>query len=404
MSVSITLPGVRRGTIPMLALACGVMVGNIYLCQPLLAQMAREFGVPERIASFVAVATQIGYACGILFVVPLGDIARPQVLVRWLMALTALGLFAAAASPVLPMLIVASLVLASTTVVAQVLMPLAPSLTYPQHRGRTIAALSTGLLLGILLSRTMSGAVAEFAGTWRASYIVAGALTTVLFFVVPSFLPAQSPHGNTARYFELLASLPSLLRHRPLLLSMGMNFCVFGAFTALWGTLAFHLATPRFGLGPAAAGLFGLWGAPGAMLAPVAGRLSDRWGSAPVNAIGLMSAALSFVIAGTWGATSVLGLAVAVNFLDFGVQSGQMANQRRIFGIGETIRARLNTLYMVTTFAGGALGALAGGYAWTLAGWRGVCVLGGGLVIVAAIILAVTAFASQASTLPTRRQ
>jgi predicted MFS family arabinose efflux permease len=387
MTSSIMLPGVRRGTIPVMAAACSVMVGNIYVCQPLLAQIAESFGVPERTSSLVAVATQIGYAFGILLVVPMADMAQPARLVRWLLGLTAIGLAAAALAPNIPLLLVASLCFAPVTVVAQVLIPLATSLALPENRGRIIGALSTGLVMGILLSRTISGIVAQFAGSWRASYALAAALTVALFFILPRFMPARRRDLLTTRYRDLLASLPALLRHRPLLLSMGMNFFAFGAFSAFWSTLAFHLGTPPFGLGPAAAGLFGLWGAPGALLAPMAGRLSDRWGSAPVNVLALSVAAASFLVAGTWGAGSVAGLVVAVNLLDFGIQSGQVANQTRIFGLGAEMRGRLNTLYMTASFVGGALGALAGGLAWTAAGWTGVCWLGGGMIGIAALLL-----------------
>ena len=400
---SIMLAGVKRGTVPVMALACGVMVGNIYVCQPLLAEIARALGVPSRSASFVAVATQVGYALGILFVVPLADIASPAKLVRWLLALTALSLIGAAAAPNIPLLAVASLCLAATTVVPQVLIPIATSLALPQHRGRIVGSLMTGLVMGILLSRTVSGAIAQYAGTWRASFAFAAFMTTLLFFVLPNFMPPRLATAGTVSYSKLLASLPPLLRHRPLLLSMGMNFCVFGAFSALWATLAFHLQSPTFGLGPAAAGLFGLWGAPGALLAPMAGRLSDRWGSARVNGFALCAVLASFVAAGVWGATTIAGLIVAVNLLDFGTQSGQIANQTRIFGIGDAVRARVNTLYMVTTFTGGALGALAGGVLWTAFGWRGVCALGIALVSIAALALAAFTVTARSSAVVAQR-
>ncbi|MDB5652737.1 MAG: major facilitator superfamily 1 [Tardiphaga sp.] len=388
MSRSMTLPGVRRGTIPVMAVACGVMVGNIYLCQPLLAQIAQQLGVPESAASLVAVTTQIGYALGILMVVPLADMAQPARLTRWLMGLSAIGLLLAAFSPNIPVLLVASFAFATVTVIPQILIPLVPSLVAPEHRGRSVGALSTGLVMGILLSRTVSGIAAQFAGSWRASYGLAAALTILLFFIVPAYMPERPKDRPHIHYLALLGSLPGLLRHRPLLLSMGMNFCVFGAFSALWATLAFHLESPAFGLGPAAVGLFGLWGAPGALVAPMAGRMSDRWGSAPVNAIALVAAAASFALAGTWGAGTIAGMVIAVNLLDFGLQSGQVANQTRIFGIGDAIRGRLNTMYMVSTFSGGAIGALVGGLVWTAAGWSGVCLLGGGLVGIAAVLLA----------------
>lgn len=390
MTSSILLPGTRRGTVPVMAVACGVMVGNIYLCQPLLAQIAAGFGVPESVSSLVAVVTQIGYAFGILMVVPLADMAQPARLMRWLLALTALGLAAAAMAPNVPMLLAACLCFAPVTVVAQILIPLSTSLTRPEHRGRIVGSLQTGLVLGILLSRTFSGITAEMTGSWRASYALAAALTAVLFFILPAFVPAKRENLSTTRYRDLMASMPALLRHRPLLLSMGMNFFAFGAFTGLWSMLAFHLQTPAFGLGPAAAGLFGLWGAPGVLLSPTAGRLSDRWGPARVNALAFGFAALGFLIAGTWGAASVAGLVIAVNLTDFGVQSGQVANQTRIFALGAEIRGRLNTLYMTATFFGGAIGAFAAGLAWTAAGWTGVCVLCGGMIGLAALLLLIS--------------
>jgi predicted MFS family arabinose efflux permease len=157
-------------------------------------------------------------------------------------------------------------------------------------------------------------------------------------------------------------------------------------------TLAFHLATPVFGLGAAATGLFGLWGAPGAILAPMGGRLSDRFGSNVVNAGELACTVASFLVAGTLGATSLLALVVTVNLLDFGLQSGQVANQARIFALGNDIRARLNTVYMVAVFRGGAIGSLVGTLAWSAAGWAGVCIVSGLLVAAAVGILAASAF------------
>lgn len=395
MQKTSTSPAIRRGTIPVMAVACGVMVGNIYLCQPLLGQIATSFGVPEGMASLVAVMTQIGYALGILLLVPLADMAEPRKLVRWMMALATIGLLGASVAPTIHVLLMASICLAFVTVVPQVLIPLATSLVPADQRGRVVGSLSMGLILGILLSRTVSGIVAQYSDTWRAPYALAAVCTLILFFAVPNFMPRRAETAGKISYGRLLASLPPLLKHRPLLLSMSMQFLTFGAFSAFWATLAFHLATPTFGLGPAAAGLFGLWGAPGALLAPLAGRLSDRLGSARVNAFAFLAVFASFLISGTLGEASLLAIVVAVNLLDFGMQSGQVANQTRIFAIGPEIRGRLNTLYMVSTFSGGALGALAGGYAWTLAGWTGVCTLGGILVLLAATLLAVSSLTTR---------
>ncbi|MET0748580.1 MAG: MFS transporter [Rhizobium sp.] len=398
------LPTIRRGTIPVMAAACGVMVGNIYLCQPLLGEIAVSFGVPEHVSSLVAVATQVGYAFGILLLVPLADIAEPRTLLRWLMALTGIGLLGACLSPNIGMLVAASAGLALFTVVPQVLIPLATALVPAEKRAHVVGTMTTGLILGILLSRTVSGLVAGYTDSWRASFGLAAALTLILFFFVPAFMPQRSQTIQKMSYGKLLASLPPLLRHKPLLLSMGMNFLTFGAFSAFWATLAFHLGSPAFGLGAAAAGLFGIWGAPGALLAPMVGRLADRWGSSWINAFGFAAVLACFAVAATFGTTHLLAIVIAVNLLDLGLQSGQIANQTRIFAIGHEIRGRLNTLYMVSTFSGGALGAFAGGLAWTFFGWIGVCAVGGCLVGLAAALLAiVTLFSHRQGTIAATR-
>ena len=388
MSTAIPLQGVRHGTLTLLAIACGVMVATIYLCQPLLAEIARSLGVSPSQAALVAVVTQVGYTLGILFVVPLADTSDPVKLIRWMMSLTIVGLLGAAFSPTLGVLLAASLCIAATCVVAQVLIPLATTLADPEYRGRIVSRLSTGLILGILLSRTFSGISAQYLGSWRAPFVIEAVLVAVLLLVLPAYLPKRAtPHGMG--YLALLRSLPALLRYRELQLSMALSFCTFAGFSAIWSSLAFHLASPAFNLGPAAAGLFGLWGAPGALLAPYAGRLVDRFGPNRVNLLSLCALAICVTLAITFGATSLVALVLAVNLLDFGQQSGQVANQARIFGLEPQIRGRLNTLYMVVTFAGGACGALVGGHIWTLAGWSGICWLVGWLVLAAALILLV---------------
>ena len=386
----------RRGTVFIYALTCGIMVGNLYICQPLLQEIARNLRIAEPVAGFVTVAAQVGYALGILLLVPLADIAEPARLLRWLIVATTAGLLLAGAAPGIAVLIAASLVFAAATVVPQILVPLATSLVPPERRGRVIASLQTGFVLGILLSRTVSGTVASLAGTWRAPFFLAAVGTGALYFVLPRYL-APGASGHARSYGSLLRSMFPLLRHRLLRTSMALGFCVFGAFSVFWSTLAFHLASPAFGLGEAAAGLFGLWGAPGAILAPVAGRLADRLGSGWINFASLVCAALAFVVAGTFGTTSVLALVAVVNLLDFGLQSGQIANQTRIFTLGAAIRGRVNTVYMVGVFGGGAFGSLAGTMAWHLAGWRGACALAMALIALAGVVLAT-------SWLPPRRR
>ncbi|RQR33287.1 MFS transporter [Burkholderia sp. Bp9142] len=381
-------PRMGRRALATLAAASGVAVGNVYLCQPLLDEIARNMKVPAQVSGLVAVGAQVGYALGILFVLPLADTIPARRLVRILSIATALFLLAAALSPTMPLLIAASTLLAATTVVPQILIPVVSGFSAPEHRGRIIGTLQTGLILGILLSRTVSGSIAQVSGSWRVPYLLAAVLTGSLAVIVPRLIPARADTARHTGYLNLLRSLPPLLRNRPLRLLMALGFLVFAAFSALWASLAFHLASPEFRLGSAAAGLFGLYGAPGALLAPMAGRLSDRLGVFRINLVSLAAVGSAFVFAGLPGAFSLTALVVTVNLLDFGLQSGQIANQTRIFALGGNIRARVNTLYMVSTFGGGAVGSFAGSAAWSIAGWHGVCALALLLVGAAGVVLA----------------
>lgn len=375
------------GALAVMSAGCGITVGNVYFAQPLLHQISVTLGVPEQVAGYVAVAAQVGYALGILLILPLADAVDPRRLVRVLLLLTALSLAGAASSPGIWSLVAASFAVAATTVVPQVLIPVASGLVPPERRGRVIGTLQTGLVLGILLSRTVSGSLAEVTGSWRAPYVLAAGLTTGLAVVLPRLVPERTAVPHRPCYLQLLGSLLPLLTLGPLRLSMALGFCVFAAFSAFWATLSFHLGGPAFGLGPASAGLFGLYGALGAILAPMAGRLSDRVGTLVINAAALACVLVSFVLSGWLGASSLVALVVAVNLLDFGLQSGQVANQARIFALGDAIRGRLNTLYMVATFGGGAVGSLAGSLAFEHAGWTGVCCVSLALVCAGALVL-----------------
>ncbi|WP_197496819.1 MFS transporter [Paraburkholderia caribensis] len=385
-----TAPHGVRGAIPMMAAACGVTVANVYLCQPLLSAVATSFHASASTAGLVATGAQVGYATGILLVVPMADRADPRRLIRVLLALTCAALICAGLSPSVHLLALLTLLVTTVTVVPQVLIPVAVSLAAPGKSGRVVGTMQTGLILGILLSRTVSGAVGQFSGSWRASYFLAAALTGLLLIVLPRYIPERQTESAADKksYLSLLASLPQLvLEWRDLRFSSALGASMFGAFSAFWATLAFHLAQPPFGFGSAQAGLFGLWGATGALIAPQCGRLSDRFGPTAVNIISLCSGALAFAAFVAGGDISIFALVVGVNLLDFGNQAGQIANQARIFKLDPGARARLNTVYMVFTFAGGALGSAIGAGAWTAGGWNGVCVTGFALLALVACLL-----------------
>ncbi|MFH8624573.1 MFS transporter [Streptomyces vietnamensis] len=380
----------RPVNVLLLTVAGAVTVANIYFPQPLLAAVARGLDVSERTAGLIASAAQVGYALGILLLVPLADSARLRRLTSVLPALTSAALLVAAAAPDIVTLALATLALSTTTVLPQILTPVAAVLAGPGRQGRVVGLMGLGLTLGSTLSRTVSGAVTDASGSWRVAYVVAAVATAALLLVLPRRLPERlGPRGDLS-YVRLLAGLPRLLAvHRELRISALLGACVFAAFSVFWSVLAFHLAAPPLGYGPGAAGLFGVLTLPAALLSAAAGPLADRYGVSAVSAGGLTCAALGLAAAGL-GPYSPAALVAGANLLVVGVSSCQVAGQARIFGIGRAVAARVNTVFMLATFGGGALGSLVGSWLYAAHGWTaallaaGACVAVAGLVVVAA--------------------
>ncbi|MGW3874827.1 MFS transporter [Streptomyces sp. NPDC005055] len=385
-----TRPDVKRGTIPVFATATAITVSNIYFTQPLLDEIARGFHASASTAGLVATTGQIGYALGVIAIVPLADAVRLRRLSTVLLVITAAALLAGAAAPSVALLSVVTLILSATTVLPQVIMPTVVSMATPGNAGRVLGAVGTGLTMGALLSRTAAGLITEAAGTWRAGYAVAAVATGALLLVLPRFMPADppAPTGTQKSYLRLLASLPKLItEHAPLRLSAALGATIFAAFSAFWSSLAFHLTAAPIALGPAVIGLFGLFSVPGALAARYSGRLADRWGAPKVNALSLGSVLLAFALFGFAG-QSLVGLAVGCNLLGYGTTSGQIANQARVFAAQPAIRASLNTVYIFAVFAGGAVGSAVAGVMFTAYGWAGVVATGLGFVLLAGIALA----------------
>lgn len=377
-------PHRHRGLLPFLGLACGVAVGNIYYNQPLLEEMRRAFHVSQGSVSFIAVATQVGYAVGILFFVPLGDVVERRSLILRLFAAISLALGVAAAAPGLWSMIVASVIIGLTAAVTHIIVPIAPELADETERGRAIGTVMTGLLLGILLARTFAGAVASLLG-WRAVFIVA-AIANLAF--VPMLLRRMPrlPPLHPVPYGEALRSLWTLFRDQRLLRESAiLGSMVFAAFSTFWTTLAFLLATSHYHLGAWVAGSFGILGASGALIAPLAGRLSDRHGSRAVVTLGLSLLSVAFGLLWVAG-YHLAGLIVGVILLDLGVQANQIANQTRIFGLIAGARSRINTVYMTLYFTGASLGSFVSAIVWAHWQWDGVCALGLGFLAIAGLV------------------
>jgi predicted MFS family arabinose efflux permease len=357
-----------------MAVACAVSVANLYYCQPLLSDIGASLGVGARQIGYLPMWTQAGVALGMFAFVPLGDMLPRRGLIVAMSIAIALATSFMALAPGIALVNLAGFAIGLTAIVPHLVLPFAAKLAPAERRGHVVGIVLGGLLIGILLARVVSGYVGDVFG-WRAMYWAAATSMLALAAALRLALPVDTPDLNL-RYRQLVASIWHLVQTEPVLREAAITgSMLFGAFGTFWTTLIFFLATPPYHFGARIAGLFGLVGAVGALIAPWAGRLADRRGAAfAVTAAILttLSSWLVFVVAGT----RLLALIAGVVILDLGVQTGHVANQTRIYALIPEARSRLNTVYMVSYFLGGALGSALGAYAWTRAGWPGVCAVG----------------------------
>jgi predicted MFS family arabinose efflux permease len=364
-----------------MAVACGMTAANIYYSQPLLVEMAHSFGAPESAAGVIATVTQLGFAAGLLLLVPLGDIFSRRNLISGAMVALVLALVAIALAPSMAVLAAISLVMGVTNVVPQMIVPFAASLARPAERGRVVGAIMGGLLIGILLARTVSGFVGAYFG-WRAMYWIAAILMALLLVTLYFSLPQEAPREKIS-YLRLLRSLWGLLLREPVLHEVSLfGALTFASFQIFWVTLTFFLSTPLYHFGSDVIGLFGLVGVVGALTATLVGKRADRSNPRVITGLMLATVLLTYVVfwlAGQW----LWGLILGVILLDLGTQGAHISNQTRIYARPQPIHSRLNTVYMFSYFIGGSCGSALGTYAWSLAGWPGVCVLGVVLMVLA---------------------
>nr|WP_244237460.1 MFS transporter [Corallococcus llansteffanensis] len=366
-----------------MAVAGAFSVANLYYNQPLLGDMGRTLGASGGALGLVPMLTQVGYAVGILFLVPLGDSLERRRVILVLCGCVSLALVATALAPDLRVMVAASFALGVTTVIPQLLIPFAAHLAEPSQRGRVVGTVMSGLLIGILLSRTVAGFVGTHLG-WRTLFWAAAGLMVVLGIVLRFTLPAQPPLASMP-YPALMRSLIHLARTEPVLrLHAVLGALTFGAFSAFWVTLALYLQSLPGHYDAQVAGLFGVVGVAGAAIAPLVGRYADQRGDRRLNALAIAVLLASFGVLWLLGHT-LWGIALGVVLLDLGAQANQITNQARVYALRPDARSRLNTLYMVTYFVGGASGAWAGTAAWTRAGWPGVCAVGAAMSLTALV-------------------
>ena len=364
----------RRFLIAFLGFAAGATVANIYYSQPLLHAISTHFHSDAAATSIVSVATQLGYGSGLLFFVPLGDSLERRALIVASIIGTALMLLAAAFCSSLPLLILFSYLLGFICITPQLIVPYATGIAKPGSQGRTVGSVMSGLLVGILFSRSVSGFIGARAG-WQAVYLFAAGAMLLLAILAAIILPPQRPERRVP-YCELLASLwPILTRQSVVQRHAIIGALGFGAFSAFWTTLAFYLGDRPEHFDSQTTGLFGLVGVAGALAAPISGRMSDRFEARIVNGAALALVVVSFLLM-RLADYSLIWLVVGVFLMDAGVQASQISNQTRIYAISTELRNRINSVYMVCYFFGGAVGSAVGSWAWAHFHWTGVCVAG----------------------------
>ncbi|WCM91289.1 MFS transporter [Acidovorax sp. NCPPB 2350] len=361
----------------LLAATAGVSVASLYYSQPMLGVLGSDIRAAERTVGFVPTLTQLGYALGILLLAPLGDRYDRRRIILAKAAALAVALLASGLAPGIGALLAASLAVGLAATLAQDVVPAAATLAPEHRRGKVVGTVMTGLLLGILLSRVVSGLGAEHFG-WRAVYLAAAVAVALLGVAVWRGLPGFAPTTRLV-YGALLASMASLwCAHRPLRRAALAQGLLAVAFSAFWSTLAVMLHS-RFHWGSAAAGAFGLAGAAGALAAPLAGRLADRAGPQRVACLGAGLALASFAVLAlaqwlpAWAQLALL-VASAVGF-DFGIQAALVAHQTLVYGLEPAARSRLNALLVTGVFVGMAAGSALGAVALARWGWTGVVAL-----------------------------
>lgn len=358
----------------LMSVASAICVANLYYAQPLLSNLAGYFHVSSAMIGVSAMIIQIGFAVGLIFLVPLGDMVNKRSLIIVMLLCSMAALLELSFATNIIWFTVGSLFVGITSISQMVFVTLAAHLANPASRGRVIGTVMTGLLIGMELSRTFSGMIETYYG-WQAVYRAASAMIGILVIIFYYRLPQSAP-DLTISYGKLIASLGSILKNQPLLRSSSLiGAMMFGSFSAFWTTVSFLLKSPVYHLGAQAAGMLGIIGAVGALAASIAGRVADRKGYYFTLTIGISLSIAGYLCLWLLG-YQMWGLIFGIILLSVGIQTSQISNQAKINSLDASLRSRNNGIYMAFYFVGGAAGSFLGSYLWGLAGWTGVCILG----------------------------
>lgn len=368
-----------RGLTLLFAIAAGASVGNMYWAQPLLAPIAEDLGVAPGDAGFVITLTQIGYAVGVFLLVPLGDAVDRKRVVPLIMLGAVLALAATAAAPSFLVLLGVIALVGATSVAGQILTPMAGDLATDEERGRVLGTVASGLMLGILLSRTVSGLVADLLG-WRSVFVAASALMLVLAVVLSRRLPrlettTGAPYGQL-----LLGVLRTVRGNRRVQVTILLGALPMSVFTLFWTGLTLLLSGEPYSYSTGTIGLISLVGVAGAVAAQGAGRLYDRGLSVQALGGAMLLALASLAVAGI-GQGSIIAVVAAIALFSVGLQGALVLAQTRMMAIDPAARSRMNTVYVVGNFIAGAIGSALAGLIWAWGGWTGLMAVGAAILV-----------------------
>jgi predicted MFS family arabinose efflux permease len=365
-----------------LAFACGMVAATVYYIQPLVGLVSRDFGMSLDMAGLLVTVTQLGYATGLLMIVPLGDIVENRRLIAAMLALLSVALVAATFVPSAILFLLASILIGICASTVQIMVPLAGHLAPPAQRGQVVGSVVSGLFFGIMLARPVASFVAHFLGH-RSIFALSALALIVLIAALWRLLPDRRPAGMP--YFRALASLgPLLMRHAVLRRRMAYQTTIYVAFSMYWTAIPLMLEGPRFGFNQVGIGFFALAGAAGAIISPYAGKAVDRGHGALITSLALGGAGLAFLVALLGGlANSWPLLLVAALGIDMAMASHLVTGQQEIFSVDPEARGRLNGMYLATFFVGGAVGSLASSSLYAAAGWTAVALSAAALPLLA---------------------
>lgn len=368
----------------LMSVATGLSVASNYYVQPLLHTIAQQFDLSVNLAGFIVTVAQLGYACGLLLLVPLGDMLERRGLIVVMSLLAAGGMVITALSSSFALLLLGTLITGLFSVVAQILVPLAATLADPDRRGKIVGTVMSGLLLGILLARTVAGLLTQFGG-WRTVYWTASLLMALMAVALWRFLPSTR-QSVSLNYPQLLRSIFRLYAENRVIRTRAYTGCLsFANFSVMWTSMAFLRSSPPYNFSESQIGLLGLVGAAGALAARQAGALADKGKAKLTTSAGLLIMLASWA-AIALGAHYLTALIIGILLLDLAVQAVHITNQSVIYAQKPEARNRLNAGYMTSYFIGGAFGSLLSANAYHLAGWYGVCAAGALMTLVNLLI------------------